>query len=320
MKYFKLSEFETNGYKVTNETIKRNITALVDNVLDKVRAYYGKAIYVTEGYNPQSNHDDHITGCAAEITTKTKAGNISIYNYIKTLDYNELIVNGDYDTIHVSYNAKNQKKAIDTTTKYMSSYIVGLDSGHGKNVAGKRSPDGKVIEWEWAKDIKQRVMKEMESQKIAKCYDANPEDTEPGLTVRATRMNDVYKKNGNKGIFISIHINASGMGQWMTARGWSIWTSVGKTESDNLAEYIWQEANKIFPTKGQKMRADKSDGDNDYESNFTVLVKTACPAVLIENFFMDNKEDCAYLMSEQGKKDCTTVIVNGIKKYLATKK
>lgn len=320
MKYFKLSEFETNGYKVTNATIIKNITALVDNVLDKVRAYYGKPIYVTEGYNPLSNHDAHITGQAAEITTKTKAGNINIYEYIKTLDYDQLIVNGDYDSLHVSYNAKNRKEVIDSKVSYMSNYIVGLDSGHGKNVAGKRSPDGKLLEWEWAREIKQRVAQELENQRIAKCFDINPEDTEPGLLTRASRMNDAYKKNGNKGIFVSIHINAKGNGQWMGARGWSIWTSVGKTESDNLAEYIWNEANSVFPTKGQRMRADRSDGDNDYESNFTVLVKTACPAVLIENFFMDNKDDVQYLMSKQGKKDCVNVIVNGIKNYLKTKK
>lgn len=320
MKYFKLSEFETNGFKVTNATIIKNITALVDNVLDKVRAYYGKPIYVTEGYNPNSNHDAHITGQAAEITTKTKAGNISIYNYIKTLDYDQLIVNGDYDTIHVSYNAKNRKEAIDAQVGYMSSYIVGFDSGHGKDVAGKRSPDSKLLEWQWAKEIKGRVIKEMESQKIAKCFDVNPEDTEPGLLTRATRMNDVYDKNGKKGIFVSIHVNAGGEGEWVPYRGWSIWTSKGKTESDNLAEYIYAEAAKLFPKRNMTLRQDKSDGDNDYESNFTVLVKTTCPAVLVENFFMDNKTDCAYLLTEQGKKDCVEVIVNGVKNYLKTKK
>lgn len=54
MKYFKLSEFETSGYKVTDSNIQYNIECLVDNVLDKLRSYYGKPVYVNEGYNPKS--------------------------------------------------------------------------------------------------------------------------------------------------------------------------------------------------------------------------------------------------------------------------
>ena len=40
------------------------------------------------------------------------------------------------------------------------------------------------------------------------------------------------------------------------------------------------------------------------------------PAVLIENFFQDNREDVKYLLSEEGKTDCVNIHVLGIKKYL----
>ena len=322
MKYFKISEFEKNGVKVTNDDIKYNIESLVDNLLDKVRAYYGNPIYIVEGYNPSSDHFGHTVGVAADITTKNKQGNINIFEYIKTLTFDEVSVNGDYESIHVTYYPKNRKEVNESSDKeyFASDYIVCIESGHGKNVSGKRSPDGKLLEWQWAREIKYRLSNELENNKIALCFDVNPEDTEPGLTTRANRVNAVYDKNNKKVIFVSIHVNAAGNGsQWMNARGWSIYTTKGQNESDILAEDIWQVANEYFPKDGMKMRSDMSDGDHDWEENFTVIYKTKCPSVLVENFFQDNKEDVKYLMSEQGKQRVVQVLKEGIEKYLRRK-
>ena len=44
---------------------------------------------------------------------------------------------------------------------------------------------------------------------------------------------------------------------------------------------------------------------------------TRCPAVLVENFFQDNREDVDFLLSEEGKQCVTDIIVEGIRKYLA---
>lgn len=324
MKFFKFSEFETNGVKATNDDIKYNIVALVANILDKVREYYGKAIYIEEGLNNTSKYEGHAIGCAAVITTKSKQGNMDVFNYIKTLDYDELRVIGDYTSIQVCYRAKNRHRLIENTNspceKFDSEYIVCLESGHGKDVCGKRSPDGRLLEWEWTREIKYRLAEVLESQHVAQCFDINPEDTEPGLSVRANRVNAVYKKNNKKAIFVSIHVNAAGNGEWMNARGWSIWTTKGKTESDNFATVMWEEANKVFSKDGIQMRKDTSDGDNDYEANFTVIYKTLCPSVLVENLFQDSKQDVEYLLSEHGKEACVTAMANGIKKYLSMKK
>lgn len=48
-----------------------------------------------------------------------------------------------------------------------------------------------------------------------------------------------------------------------------------------------------------KMRAEKPDGDLDYEENFYILKHTACPAVLTENGFYTNIEDLAILESQE---------------------
>ena len=41
------------------------------------------------------------------------------------------------------------------------------------------------------------------------------------------------------------------------------------------------------------------------------------PAVLVEQFLMDNKKDLAYLISNEGKRNLINVIVSGVEKYMS---
>ena len=77
---------------------------------------------------------------------------------------------------------------------------------------------------------------------------------------------------------------------------------------------LYEEAEQNFA--GQKIRRDNSDGDPDWEENFYILVKTKCPSVLTENFFQDNKEDVAFLNSDEGKQAIIKTHVNAIIKYV----
>ena len=64
---------------------------------------------------------------------------------------------------------------------------------------------------------------------------------------------------------------------------------------------------------GQHFRTDYArDGDPDWEENFYILRHSLCPAVLVEQFFMDNKKDLAYLISDEGKRNLIDVIVGGV--------
>ena len=152
-------------------------------------------------------------------------------------------------------------------------------------------------------------------------YDVVPEETKDiGLTTRANRANRKYyatKKEGKTAIFISVHVNAAGNGSnWMNATGWSAWTTKGKTNSDKLAECLYDAAEEILTPLGKKIRTDKTDGDRDYEENFTVIYKTVCPSVLTENFFMDNKNDVEWLLSDEGRRAIVQIHVKGILKYI----
>ena len=190
-----------------------------------------------------------------------------------------------------------------------------IDAGHGIDTPGKRSPDGSFLEYLWNRQIADLVLARLRSSGI----DADLVVTETNdipLRTRAMRVNSVCDRLGASNVLlVSIHSNAAGMGKnWMNAKGWSCYTSPGKTRSDDLAENMYGSFSKAFPDK--KMRRDLSDGDSDQEANFYILTKTKCPAVLLENFFYDNRMECQWLLQEKTKEQIADAIVDGLKSYL----
>jgi N-acetylmuramoyl-L-alanine amidase len=193
--------------------------------------------------------------------------------------------------------------------------VIILDNGHGSNTSGKCSPDKTLFEWQWNRMFVNKLKPLLESLGYI-VFILVPEDIDVSLTTRANRANKICDKYGiGNCVLLSIHINAAGMGDWMNATGWSAWTTKGRTNSDKLAEYLCD----ACKNEGIKLRTDMSDGDKDYESNFTIIYKTKCPAVLVENLFMDNKSDLEILKSEEGIQKLLNIHINGINKYFDNK-
>ena len=201
-----------------------------------------------------------------------------------------------------------------------------LGTAHGKNVAGKRSPDGNFQEWQYSREIVEQLRAELtgQAQNVDVFVDMPGADVplsqKEELTRRVSYVNHLCSKRGSQNcIYVSIHVDAAASGdEWKTAGGWTAYTSTGRTRSDILAHYLYEAAEKHLAGYAAKMeegkknvqygqnqkpfRKDTSDGDPDKEANFYVLTRTKCAAVLTENFFMDNKADVAFLQSEEGKK------------------
>ena len=186
-----------------------------------------------------------------------------------------------------------------------------IDNGHGSNTPGKRSPDGQLREYAYTREIAERLVMELrkngiDAERIVK------EEIDVPLAERCRRANE-YK--ASEAVLVSIHCNAAGNGSdWMSARGWEAWTSVGKTKADKLATCLYENAEHCLP--GMKIRKDMTDGDQDKENGFYILKHTKCPAVLTENLFQDNKEDVEFLLCEEGKLAIVNLHVWGIMKYL----
>ena len=190
-----------------------------------------------------------------------------------------------------------------------------IDNGHGQSTPGKRSPDGRFLEFQFNRTIAKQIVDDL----CDRGYDAEllvPEDDDIPLQDRCKRVNDIVAREGKQNvILISIHANAFGNGkEWTSPSGWSVYTSKGQTKADDLAEQLAKAAIKNLPQ--MKMRAEKSDGDLDYEENFYILKHTDCPAVLTENGFYTNKEDLAILESREGRRAITDLHVEGIVEHL----
>ena len=190
-----------------------------------------------------------------------------------------------------------------------------IDAGHGIDTLGKRSPDGAFREYLWNREIADIVCEDLGIDG----YNVSLVVTETNdipLITRVNRVNAICNKYGTDDvILVSIHSNAAGNGKdWMNAKGWSCYTTKGDTKSDILAELLYDSFELAFPDK--KIRKDMQDEDRDWEENFYLIQKSKCPAVLIENFFYDNKEECHWLMQEAVKVRIAMAIEQGIKDYV----
>ena len=205
--------------------------------------------------------------------------------------------------------------------------IILIDNGHGSNTEqnGKFSPlldetvkigdeftnKGRFREWKYNRVIAKQIVYTLKNMD----YDARlitPEDTDISLSERVRRVNTICNKEGADNVLlISVHSNAVGDGsQWMTGKGWEAYTTRGETISDKLAEFLYKRADSNI--KGRKIREDWTDGDRDKEADFYIIKKAKCAAVLTENFFYDNKDDLAYLTSEEGVHAVVRLHIEGI--------
>ena len=189
-----------------------------------------------------------------------------------------------------------------------------LDAGHGIDTPGKRSPDGAFLEYKWNREVAELAYSLLEEYG----FDVDLVVTETNdipLKTRVRRVNEVCCLHGSHNVLLlSIHSNAAGMGdKWMSAKGWSAYTTKGKTRSDIAAKCLYDSFEEEF--KERTIRRDMSDGDPDWEEDFYIIKKTSCPAVLLENFFYDNKEECSFLLLEQTKRRVAKAILKGVQYY-----
>lgn len=201
----------------------------------------------------------------------------------------------------------------------MATMIPIFDNGHGWDTPGKCSPDRSLLEWKWNREIVDRVIAQLKTEGYNP-IELVPEDKDISLGERVRRVNSLCTRYGTPNcLFISVHCNAAGGdGKWHNGvTGISFWTSVGQTKGDKLADCCYEVAVPLCNKFGKKILTQRyKDGDIDYEKNFTVLAKTKCAACLIENWFMDNQHDAAWLLSEEGKQTAVDIIVGGVKLYI----
>ena len=131
MKYFSYEELtksiiaKNKGIDNTPSTeIKKNLKALVDNILDPLREAYGKPITVTSGDRcPKLNtavkgakNSQHVKGQAADINgvKDLRSENKKLFDLVIKLNlpYDQLIDEYNYNWVHVSFSDKPRKQIL----------------------------------------------------------------------------------------------------------------------------------------------------------------------------------------------------------------
>lgn len=188
--------------------------------------------------------------------------------------------------------------------------IVLLDNGHGGLINGEYQTEGKRKDWgdhgiiyegEFNRAIVNGIIEILTEKKIPYVNIA-PEYRDVTLTTRVNRANEF---SGQPCFYMSVHANAGG------GNGVEVFTSPGRTKSDQIATIFGEEFQNTFPNR--RLRTDFSDGDLDKEEKFFVLMNTKMPAILTENFFMDNLEEFRDLLNtKEGRQQIIDYHVNTI--------
>lgn len=207
---------------------------------------------------------------------------------------------------HLQKGEKIYKKSTRANVSWLLVYLkeeekmptVCLDYGHGKSTAGKRSPDGTLLEYEFNRDVGKRLKAILERHNV-KVIETVEDDTDLALSSRCGVAN-FYECD----YFVSIHANAH-KEEWTSASGWEIYVIAKGGQAEELAKRIHKYSQEL----GLKDRGIKT-------ANFTVLADTDMPAVLIEHGFYTNKEECEKLKSDSFRQKCAECDAKGILEQL----
>lgn len=126
MKYFSIEELcksdtaKARGIDNTpSKEVIDNLTRLVETILDPLREWFKKPIYVNSGYRCKAlneavggvNNSLHLIGCSVDIDTNNTAENKKLFDYIKdNLPFTELGWEGKGAWIHIGYDGKDEKE------------------------------------------------------------------------------------------------------------------------------------------------------------------------------------------------------------------
>jgi N-acetylmuramoyl-L-alanine amidase len=214
---------------------------------------------------------------------------------------------------------KEDQKSKSIEIKRMSKYTYILDPGHGGInpatgeyvTSGKRSPkweDGtQYFEGVGNRDIVDRISKGLDKAGISYRFTVDPSNwRDLSLPYRTKQVNKWHKASKNC-ILFSIHSNGF---KKESANGFEVFTSLGETKSDPIADILFKEFAKAFPELSG--RKDTKDGDFDKEANFYIIKNTYCPAVLLESMFHTNERECKMLMDPEVRQKIAQTVINTI--------
>lgn len=198
--------------------------------------------------------------------------------------------------------------------------IIHIDAGHGTRAytRGKRSPDGRLVEGEYCRELVRRLIPALREIGLD-AREVVPEDQDIALDERCARVNRAISKEPTaRHLFLSVHLNAAptascnAQGWCRGASGWCVYTARKcSAESVRMARSLYGVADE-FGLRGNRCVPQEGFWRADYR----VLVNTKCPAVLTESLFMTNPTEVDWLLSPHGMDSLVNLHLLGLCRYL----
>jgi len=184
----------------------------------------------------------------------------------------------------------------------MSKKIM-LDSGHGLNTSGKRSPNGDR-EFTLNHKVCLYIKERLSAYECEVAFSHDPTGAVDVSLADRVKASNNYKPD----VFVSIHHNALN-GVWGTHGGVEVYAhSQGTNEDRKLASLI---APTLAKETGLKNRGAKAEA-------FAVLTVNAT-AVLCEGGFMDSSVDYPVIVTEKGQRAYAKAVADSLISYLGLK-
>lgn len=302
------------GIKGDNELVFCNKS---DNVRDFIAGSPVLMKNGTKNIDWGNKYSEYVDECHIRSTIGFNEEELILFVSDKEMTLNELVENMELvrckyainldggGSSHLQMGSAVYKKSTRKNVSWLLIYIeevkdmpiVCLDAGHGKDTPGKRSPDGTLLEYEFNRDVANRIedILALHGVEVITCYDDHDWDLK-----QRCQMANLLKAD----YFVSIHANAW-KEDWNDANGWEIYI----VSKGGNAEKLAQKIHKYSKELGLKDRGIKI-------GNFQVLRDTNMPAVLIEHGFYTNKEECEKLKSDSFRQRCAECDAKGILEQL----
>lgn len=172
--------------------------------------------------------------------------------------------------------------------------LVYLDYGHYSGIAGHCSPDGQLKEYAVVRQIG-RHLKEKLIQAGIVVRETHPEEQRLGsknddLSSRCVRANHWFLEDGtdHECIFVSLHTDATTSIGWSNASGCSLYICSNSSVKSKVLQSSYLRMFNYYNLLGNRKGAARVN-------DFYVLKHTKMPAILVENLFITNKDDCKVL-------------------------
>ncbi len=209
------------------------------------------------------------------------------------------------------------------------SVIIIFGTAHRRREPGKASPDGRLKEYLYSRELISEMKVKLESMGYKVLVDMEESDLPRSLqssnakrernselSMRVNWVNEICRQNvGCELLYVSVHVDASGNdGKWHQPNGWSVRVSPrASAKSKKLANFLYESASNY-----ELNMRHPSEEQMYWEQSLKVLNDTNCPAVLTENLFQDNLDDVDFLLSDEGRHIIERLHIEGIIRYIAS--